>query len=166
MTISSILMTEICLELLRGAFRDGALSRRKLYAKIAAGKIGVKRVRLPATAELKESDRFSGGIRHQKLCAVAAKWLDLKGIPWNCGPDSCNIRGGGGTDKFSCTADRIGVADVIAVDRSIAVECGTTKASKVVKVCSLGIDVLHIPYPGKYGVLFKRLIEFDPLTNP
>jgi hypothetical protein len=97
---------------------------------------------------------FSGKGAHQAICARAAVWLENRGLDWD----------GGNTLYYPG-----GTADVLASDKSIAVEAGYTGAKKVIaSLCSdRHVSVLVVPYPREGGVMDVAPLNgyfFEPLS--
>jgi hypothetical protein len=131
----------------------------RLRTLIDAGTVGCGFVPMPKLPEERwtgtslrlpdgtTSDPFTGRTQeHRILCARAAIFLDVIGLPWRSGR-SLLYPGGD--------------ADVLSEDARVAVECGNTLASKVVQALLAGWSVLVVPYPGDVG---KRV--YDMLLDP
>jgi integrase len=117
---------------------------------IEAGFVRCTTVRLPEEEFAAEFlVQFSGGPDHKKLCATGARWIEAHDLLWGCRRNQCRYESGG-------------ISDVMAVDRSIAVECGKTEPSKIVLAVDVKMRVLFIPFrwrfqtPVAYGFLFER----------
>ena len=91
------------------------------------------------------------GEDHDELCSIAAAWLEDRGLRFLYAPFQCHYAGG--------------IADVVAEDGSIVVECGYTKAEKVFAALRDEVDVLLLPYPhfivvnAPYGFLLSTKNE-------
>lgn len=114
-----------------------------LHRRLVEGTVTVAKFRLPAgdwsTRYLSE---FSGGSEHRGLCADAGLLLDSLGVPWSAKPRDLDYEGGR--------------ADLVAIGRRLAVECGYTQASKVLAAVTRGVQVLVVPYSeDRIGHLFS-----------
>jgi len=108
---------------------------------IGEGLVTIRAVDIPDVEfDLRHFSQFSGGGAHQEYCARAAKWLESIGKTWSA--RDLDYAGG--------------VADVMATDRGIAVECGYTQSGKVIDALANGMQVLVFPYASDgVGFLFK-----------
>lgn len=92
---------------------------------------------------------FSGrSQQHKELCRQGAVWFELRGIAWTANEDAL---------RYPFFA----FADVMAKDRSTAIECGYTNAGKILAALDCGMRVLVVPYreetslPVEVGFLFS-----------
>lgn len=118
-------------------------SIRELKILIDKGLITVSRETLPSEPFFLINEAwFGGGEAHRQLCMLAATWLMDH---WFWEPEN------------GCEADYPGGrADVLSADEQIAVECGYTRASKIVDALRSYVSVLVVPYMNtKCGFLFR-----------
>lgn len=149
----------VCRSILRSVFSVGEYFSQtrendlnELHEGILCKAISLNSVVLPATPEDFASDKawrgayFTGREAHQELCCRAALWIEAQGKAWR----------GGSTLHYP---GDIGIADVLSVDRTIAVEAGYTRALKVFDALMYGMSVLVVPHDqGEpvLGFLFGR----------
>jgi len=132
----------------------------ELKDAIDQGTITIEEIRLPTKEPFddwpsifRHRKQFSGKDQHQELCSYAALWLEAQGVPWSSAPKDLHYPGG--------------IADVIALDGSIAVECGYTQSEKVLNACDKDISVLVVPYQEEIvgylfrSVSFKRIDRYE-----
>jgi hypothetical protein len=92
--------------------------------------------------------RCSGrSAEHRRLCAISALFLSVRG------KRSVIVSGPSNQGRYSA-----GVADVLAEDRSVFVECGTVRENKIVLAMRAMETVMVVPYGHEddvLGFLFK-----------
>lgn len=105
------------------------------------GLVTIERVELPTRGHDDMSDdearhtehTFSGRtFEHKRLCHQASLWLASGGTPWTARNGELDYEGGR--------------ADVAAVDGSIFIECGFTRAPKIEAAMLAGRAVMVVPY--------------------
>lgn len=113
-------------------FREEKPYVSSLIEEIDEGVVLAETVELPSAENFEGYVSHEGGEDHRYFCNCASLWLDRKGIEWSAGPRDLWCPGGR--------------TDIIAKDRSLTVEVGTTSVLKVLKCLKEGMKVIVAPY--------------------
>jgi hypothetical protein len=87
----------------------------------------------PPVPTAREGATFKGGVGHQCLCVLVARWFDAHGVPW--APD--------GAPETYYAGHR---ADVAARDGSLFVEVGSTPPTRVIDAVKAEVNLMLVPY--------------------
>ena len=100
----------------------------ELLRAMEEGTVEVKIVELPPPLEGRFG--FEGTPIHYRYCAAAAAWLEAQHRAWT------------DTDLWNAG----GRADIMTLDKKLAVEAGNTNINKVIDCLEGGVEVLMVPY--------------------
>lgn len=113
----------------------------RLQSLLDDGSVVCEHVTLP---EAGPSPKLFGGRTeaHKDLCSRAAGWLVAQKLGYSSAPSTLHYPGG--------------VADVVDKNGRLFVECGYTRADKVLLAIDRGLSVMIVPHGDVGGFWFKR----------